>query len=456
MTAITDIIGREILDSRGNPTVEVDVILEDGSRGRAAVPSGASTGAHEAVELRDGDKARFGGKGVRKAVDAVNGEIFDALGGMDAEAQTKIDETLISLDGTPNKGRLGANAILGVSLATAKAAASAKSAPLYRYVGGTAARVLPVPMMNIVNGGVHADNPIDFQEFMIMPVGAPTFAEALRAGAEIFHTLRGALKSAGLNTNVGDEGGFAPNLKSAEAALDFVMQAIAKAGYKPGGDVMLALDCAATEFYKDGSYVYEGEGKKRSRQDQAKYLADLVAKYPIISIEDGMAEDDWEGWKTLTTLIGNKCQLVGDDLFVTNVTRLAKGIRDGVANSILVKVNQIGTLTETLEAIDLAERARDGKLSPDEMRGGTFTISNGGVFGSLMSTPILNRPQSGILGLHKIQDRPIALNGKVEIRPMMYVALSYDHRIVDGREAVQFLVKIKEFVEDPGRLLLES
>jgi enolase len=357
MTAITDIIGREILDSRGNPTVEVDVILENGSRGRAAVPSGASTGAHEAVELRDGDKARFGGKGVRKAVDAVNGEIFDALGGMDAEAQAKVDETLISLDGTPNKGRLGANAILGVSLATAKAAASAQSAPLYRYVGGTAARVLPVPMMNIVNGGVHADNPIDFQEFMIMPVGAPTFAEALRAGAEIFHTLRGALKSAGLNTNVGDEGGFAPNLKSAEAALDFVMQAITKSGYKPGGDVMLALDCAATEFYKDGTYVYEGEGKKRSKQDQAKYLADLVAKYPIISIEDGMAEDDWEGWKALTTLIGTKCQLVGDDLFVTNVTRLSKGIKGGVANSVLVKVNQIGTLTETLAAVEMAHKA---------------------------------------------------------------------------------------------------
>ena len=357
MTAITDIIGREILDSRGNPTVEVDVLLEDGSRGRAAVPSGASTGAHEAVELRDGDKARYGGKGVRKAVDAVNGEIFDALGGMDAEAQAKIDETLITLDGTPNKGRLGANAILGVSLATAKAAAAARQVPLYRYVGGTAARVLPVPMMNIVNGGVHADNPIDFQEFMIMPVGAPTFAEALRAGAEIFHTLKAQLKTAKLNTNVGDEGGFAPNLKSAEAALDFVMQAISKAGYKPGGDIMLALDCAATEFYKDGSYVYEGEGKKRSKQEQVDYLAQLVGKYPIVSIEDGMAEDDWEGWKLLTQKIGSKCQLVGDDLFVTNVTRLAKGIKDGIANSILVKVNQIGTLTETLAAVEMAHKA---------------------------------------------------------------------------------------------------
>ncbi|MGB8755726.1 MAG: phosphopyruvate hydratase [Pseudolabrys sp.] len=357
MTAITDIIGREILDSRGNPTVEVDVILEDGSRGRAAVPSGASTGAHEAVELRDGDKARYGGKGVRKAVDAVTGEIYDALGGMDAEAQTKIDETLIALDGTPNKARLGANAILGVSLAAAKAGAAAKNVPLYRYVGGTAARTLPVPMMNIINGGVHADNPIDFQEFMIMPVGAPTFAEALRAGAEIFHTLKGQLHSSKLNTNVGDEGGFAPNLKSAEAALDFVMQAIVKAGYKPGDDVMLALDCAATEFFKDGVYVYEGEGTKRSRQDQVKYLAGLIERYPIVSIEDGMAEDDWEGWKSLTEHVGKKCQLVGDDLFVTNVARLAKGIKDGVANSILVKVNQIGTLTETLAAVEMAHKA---------------------------------------------------------------------------------------------------
>ena len=357
MTAITDIIGREILDSRGNPTVEVDVILEDGSRGRAAVPSGASTGAHEAVELRDGDKARYGGKGVRKAVDAVTGEIYDALGGMDAEAQTKIDETLVALDGTPNKARLGANAILGVSLATAKAGAAAKNVPLYRYVGGTAARTLPVPMMNIINGGVHADNPIDFQEFMIMPVGAPTFAEALRAGAEIFHTLKGQLHSSKLNTNVGDEGGFAPNLKSAEAALDFVMQAIVKAGYKPGDDVMLALDCAATEFFKDGVYVYEGEGKKRSRQEQVKYLAGLIERYPIVSIEDGMAEDDWEGWKSLTEHVGKKCQLVGDDLFVTNVARLAKGIKDGVANSILVKVNQIGTLSETLAAVEMAHKA---------------------------------------------------------------------------------------------------
>ena len=357
MTAITDIIGREILDSRGNPTVEVDVVLEDGSRGRAAVPSGASTGAHEAVELRDGDKARYGGKGVRNAVDAVNGEIYDGLGGMDAEAQAKIDETLIALDGTPNKGRLGANAILGVSLAVAKAAAVSRGDPLYRYVGGAGARTLPVPMMNIVNGGVHADNPIDFQEFMIMPAGAPTFAAGLRAGAEIFHTLRAQLKSAKLNTNVGDEGGFAPNLKSAEAALDFVMQAITKAGYKPGEDVMLALDCAATEFFKDGSYVYDGEGKKRSRQEQAKYLADLVGRYPIVSIEDGMAEDDWEGWKILTDLVGKKCQLVGDDLFVTNVTRLGRGIKDGIANSILIKVNQIGTLTETLAAVELAHKA---------------------------------------------------------------------------------------------------
>ncbi len=357
MTAITDIIGREILDSRGNPTVEVDVILEDGSRGRAAVPSGASTGVHEAVELRDGDKARYGGKGVTKAVAAVNGEIFDALGGMDAEAQAKIDETLIALDGTPNKGRLGANAILGVSLAAAKAAAIAKKEPLYRYVGGAAARLLPVPMMNIVNGGVHADNPIDFQEFMIVPAGAPNFAEALRAGSEIFHVLKSQLKAAGLNTNVGDEGGFAPNLPSAEAALDFVVKAIAQAGYKPGGDVFIALDPAASEFYKDGAYVYSGEGKTRSKQEQAKYLADLAARYPIVSIEDGMAEDDWEGWKILTDLIGDKIQLVGDDIFVTNVERLSRGIKEGIANSILIKVNQIGTLTETLAAIECAHKA---------------------------------------------------------------------------------------------------
>ena len=357
MTASIDIIGREILDSRGNPTVEVDVVLEDGAVGRAAVPSGASTGAHEAVELRDGDKARYGGKGVTKAVDAVNGEIFDALGGMDAQAQAKIDETLIALDGTPNKARLGANAVLGVSLAVAKAAAAAKKAPLYRYVGGTSARTLPVPMMNIVNGGVHADNPIDFQEFMIMPVGAPTFAEALRAGSEIFHALKTQLKAAGLNTNVGDEGGFAPNVKSAEAAIELVMQAIAKAGYKPGDNVMIALDPASTEFYNNGSYVYEGEGKTRSPKQQAQYLADLVAKYPIVSIEDGMAEDDFEGWKILTDLIGSKCQLVGDDLFVTNVTRLADGIKRGLANSILIKVNQIGTLTETLAAVEMAHKA---------------------------------------------------------------------------------------------------
>jgi enolase len=356
MTAITDIIGREILDSRGNPTVEVDVVLENGTKGRAAVPSGASTGAHEAVELRDGGK-RYLGKGVRKAVDAVNGEIFDAVGGMDAEAQVKIDETLIALDGTPNKSRLGANAILGVSLATAKAAAASLRAPLYRYVGGTSARLLPVPMMNILNGGVHADNPIDFQEFMIMPVGAASFAEGLRAGSEIFHTLRAALKEAGHNTNVGDEGGFAPNLPSADAALDFVVKAIEKAGFAAGKDVMLALDPAATEFFKDGAYHYGGEGKIRSKQEQANYLADLVSRYPIVSIEDGMAEDDMEGWKMLTDLIGDKCQLVGDDLFVTNVARLAEGIKRGIANSILVKVNQIGTLTEALAAVEMAHKA---------------------------------------------------------------------------------------------------
>ena len=357
MTAIVDIIGREILDSRGNPTVEVDVVLEDGAIGRAAVPSGASTGAHEAVELRDGDKARYLGKGVQKAVGAVNGEIFEALSDHAVEDQVRIDQIMIDLDGTPNKSRLGANAILGVSLACAKAAAESFDMPLYRYVGGTSARTLPVPMMNIINGGVHADNPIDFQEFMILPVGAETFAEALRCGSEIFHTLRSELKKAGHNTNVGDEGGFAPNLPSADAALDFVMNAIGKAGYKAGNDVMLGLDCASTEFFKDGKYVYGGENKTRSRSEQAKYLADLVSRYPIVTIEDGMSEDDMEGWKELTDLIGGKCQLVGDDLFVTNVTRLADGIRSGRANSILIKVNQIGTLTETLAAVEMAHKA---------------------------------------------------------------------------------------------------
>jgi enolase len=357
MTAIVDIIGREILDSRGNPTVEVDVILEDGSLGRAAVPSGASTGAHEAVELRDGDKGRYGGKGVLKAVEAVNGELFDALGGMDAEAQVQIDQIMIELDGTPNKSRLGANAILGVSLAVAKAAAESFDMPLYRYVGGTSARTLPVPMMNIINGGAHADNPIEFQEFMIMPVGAASFAEALRCGSEIFHTLKGELKKAGHNTNVGDEGGFAPDLPSAEAALDFVMAAINKAGYSAGKDVMLALDPASTEFFKNGKYVYEAEGRSLSPSEQARYLADLVARYPIVSIEDGMAEDDMDGWKEVTSLVGDKCQLVGDDLFVTNVTRLADGIKNGRANSILIKVNQIGTLTETLAAVEMAHKA---------------------------------------------------------------------------------------------------
>jgi enolase len=357
MTAIVDIVARQILDSRGNPTVEVDVTLEDGSAGRAAVPSGASTGAHEAVELRDGDRTRYLGKGVLKAVAAVNDEILEAVGGMDAEDQIAIDETMIALDGTPNKARLGANAILGVSLAVAKAAAAASGLPLYRYVGGTQARVLPVPMMNIINGGAHADNPIDFQEFMIMPVGAPTLAEAVRMGAEVFHTLKKALKDAGHNTNVGDEGGFAPNLPSAEGALGFVMQSIESAGFKPGQDVMIALDCAATEFFKNGAYLYGGEGRKRSPREQAEYLAGLVASYPIASIEDGMAEDDWEGWKTLTDLVGAKCQLVGDDLFVTNVERLGEGIARGVGNSILVKVNQIGSLTETLAAVSMAHRA---------------------------------------------------------------------------------------------------
>lgn len=357
MTAIIDIIGREILDSRGNPTVEVDVVLEDGALGRAAVPSGASTGAHEAVELRDGDKARYLGKGVSKAVGAVNGEIFEALSGLDVEQQAQIDQIMIDLDGTPNKSRLGANAILGVSLACAKAAANSLDMPLYRYVGGTSARLLPVPMMNIINGGVHADNPIDFQEFMILPVGASSFAEGLRYGAEVFHTLKSELKKAGHNTNVGDEGGFAPNLPSADAALDFIMNAIGKAGFKAGSDIVLGLDCASTEFFKDGKYVYEGEGKTRSISEQAKYLADLVSRYPIVTIEDGMSEDDMDGWKELTDLIGKKCQLVGDDLFVTNVKRLAEGIKAGRANSILIKVNQIGTLTETLAAVEMAHKA---------------------------------------------------------------------------------------------------
>lgn len=356
MTAIVDIVGREILDSRGNPTVEVDVVLEDGSMGRAAVPSGASTGAHEAVELRDGGK-RYLGKGVEKAVDSVNGEIFEAIGGLEAENQLHIDQTMIDLDGTPNKSRLGANAILGVSLAVAKAAAEAAGLPLYRYVGGTSAHILPVPMMNIVNGGAHADNPIDFQEFMVLPVGAPTLREAVRWGSEIFHTLRKGLKEAGHNTNVGDEGGFAPNLKSAQAALDFIMDSIEKAGFKPGEEIGIGLDCASTEFFKDGNYVYEGEKKTRDPKAQAKYLAKLASDYPIVSIEDGMAEDDWDGWKYLTDLIGGKIQLVGDDLFVTNSARLRDGIRMGVANSILVKVNQIGSLSETLDAVETAHKA---------------------------------------------------------------------------------------------------
>ena len=357
MTTIIDVHARQILDSRGNPTVEVDVVLEDGSLGRAAVPSGASTGAHEAVELRDGDKKRYGGKGVLKAVTAVNDKIAEALIGMEAEEQVAIDEAMLKLDGTPNKKKLGANAILGVSLAVAKAAADASALPLYRYVGGVQAQILPVPMMNIVNGGAHADNPIDFQEFMVMPFGAPTFSDAVRWGSEIFHTLKKNLKDAGHNTNVGDEGGFAPNLPSAEAALDFVMAAIEKAGFKPGKEVFLALDCAATEFFKDGAYAYEGEKKTRSIDEQVKYLAKLAGNYPIASIEDGMSEDDWVGWKKLTDAVGTKCQLVGDDLFVTNVARLSEGIAKGVANSVLVKVNQIGTLTETLATVDMAHRA---------------------------------------------------------------------------------------------------
>jgi enolase len=355
MTAIIDITGREILDSRGNPTVEVDVRLETGSMGRAAVPSGASTGAHEAVELRDGGK-RYGGKGVEKAVAAVNGEIFDALCGMEAEDQPRLDRIMCALDGTKAKSRLGANAILGVSLAIAKAAAESAGLPLYRYVGGANATVLPVPMMNIVNGGVHADNPIDFQEFMIMPVGAESFREGLRMGAEVFHTLKKQLHDAGHNTNVGDEGGFAPNLKSADEALGFVMKAIEKAGYKPGEDVYLALDPASTEFFKNGKYVLEGEGKSLDPHAMVKVYEDLTSRYPIVSIEDGMAEDDWEGWIALTKSIGNRVQLVGDDLFVTNTARLKEGISRGAANAILIKVNQIGTLTETLDAVDTAHR----------------------------------------------------------------------------------------------------
>ncbi|WP_340251619.1 phosphopyruvate hydratase [Roseobacter sp. HKCC-CH-9208] len=358
MTTIIDIHAREILDSRGNPTVEVDVILEDGTLGRAAVPSGASTGAYEAVEMRDGEKARYMGKGVQKAVAGVNGELADTLVGFDATEQAAIDAVMIEMDGTENKGRLGANAILGVSMAVAKAAAEATGQPLYRYIGGTQARVLPVPMMNIINGGEHADNPIDIQEFMVMPVAAPTLSEAVRWGSEIFHTLKKELSAAGLATGVGDEGGFAPALSSSRAALDFIMQSIEKAGFKPGSDVMLALDCAATEYFKGGKYELTGEGLSLTPSENVAYLKALCADYPILSIEDGMSEDDWAGWKELTDAIGDKVQLVGDDLFVTNPARLAEGIEKGCANALLVKVNQIGTLTETLEAVELAHRNR--------------------------------------------------------------------------------------------------
>jgi enolase len=358
MSTIIDIHAREILDSRGNPTVEVDVILEDGTMGRAAVPSGASTGAYEAVEKRDGDKSRYLGKGVLEAVAAVNGEIAEELVGFDATEQVAIDRAMIELDGTDNKGRLGANAILGVSLAVAKAAADFTTQPLYRYIGGTSARVLPVPMMNIINGGEHADNPIDIQEFMIMPVSANNIRDAVRMGAEVFHTLKKELSAAGLSTGIGDEGGFAPNIGSSREALDFILSSVEKAGYKPGEDIYLALDCAATEYYKDGKYVLSGEGKTLTSEENADYLAALVADYPIISIEDGMSEDDWDGWKLLTDKLGDKVQLVGDDLFVTNPARLADGIQRGVANSMLVKVNQIGSLTETLQAVDMAHRAR--------------------------------------------------------------------------------------------------
>ncbi len=358
MSTIIDIHAREILDSRGNPTVEVDVTLEDGTLGRAAVPSGASTGVHEAVEKRDGDKARYKGKGVLQAVEAVNGEIADTIVGFDATDQVAIDMAMIELDGTDNKGRLGANAILGVSLAVAKAAADFTAQPLFRYIGGTSARVLPVPMMNIINGGEHADNPIDIQEFMIMPVSAPNIREAVRMGAEVFHTLKGELTAAGLSTGIGDEGGFAPNINSTRDALDFILKSIEKAGYKPGEDIYLALDCAATEYYKDGKYELSGEGKSLSSDENVDYLAALCDDYPIISIEDGMSEDDWDGWNALTARLGDKIQLVGDDLFVTNPDRLAMGIERKSANSMLVKVNQIGTLTETLTAVDMAHRAR--------------------------------------------------------------------------------------------------
>ncbi|CTQ50546.1 phosphopyruvate hydratase [Jannaschia donghaensis] len=358
MFTITDIHAREILDSRGNPTVEVDVFLEDGTMGRAAVPSGASTGAYEAVEMRDGDKARYKGKGVLKAIENVNGEIADAIAGFDATEQEAIDAAMIELDGTDNKGRLGANAILGVSMAVAHAAADASALPLFRYVGGTSARVLPVPMMNIINGGEHADNPIDIQEFMIMPVSASSIAEAVRMGSEVFHTLKGELSAAGLSTGLGDEGGFAPELPSTREALDFVLKSIEKAGYTPGEDMMLALDCAATEYYKDGKYVLSGEGKTLTSDENVAYLADLVRDYPILSIEDGMSEDDWDGWIALNAALGDKVQLVGDDLFVTNPARLADGIEKKAANSLLVKVNQIGTLSETLEAVSLAHRNR--------------------------------------------------------------------------------------------------
>ena len=358
MSTIIDIFGREILDSRGNPTVEVDVILEDGTMGRAAVPSGASTGAHEAVEKRDGDKSRYKGKGVLEAVSAVNGEIAENLVGFDATEQEAIDSAMIELDGTPNKGRLGANAILGVSMAVAKAAADFTAQPLYRYIGGTSARVLPVPMMKIINGGEHADNPIDIQEFMIMPVAAANIREAVRTGSEIFHTLKKELSDAGLSTGIGDEGGFAPNLSSTRDALDFILRSIEKAGYTPGDEVMLALDCASTEYFKDGNYVFAGEGKTLSPDENVAYLDTLVNDYPILSIEDGCAEDDWDGWQVLTDALGDKVQLVGDDLFVTNPERLARGIAEGAGNSLLVKVNQIGTLSETLRAVDMAHRAQ--------------------------------------------------------------------------------------------------
>ena len=427
MSAITDIAAREILDSRGNPTVEVDVVLESGALGRAAVPSGASTGAHEAVELRDGDKSRYGGKGVRTACANVEGEIFDALGGMDSADQAKLDEIMIDLDGTPNKARLGANALLAVSLALAKASAAELEVPLYRYVGGTYARTLPVPMMNIINGGQHADNPIDIQEFMIQPVGAATVADGIRMGSEVFQQLKRALHDAGHSTNVGDEGGFAPDLSSAEEALGFISRACEAAGYRPGEDITFALDCAATEFFRDGTYDMEGEGKKLDAAGMVDYLAGLCGRFPIVSVEDGCAEDDWDGWKHLTEVLGSKVQLVGDDLFVTNPERLRRGIAAGVGNSILVKVNQIGTLTETLEAVETAHRA--GYTSVMSHRSGETEDST---IADLAVATNCGQIKTGSLSR---SDRTAKYNQLIRIEALLGPAARYAGRTILGRQA---------------------